>query len=194
MFYWPSLWLGRKESVKGRHFIRLSPLEGNPRETPKRALWPLIPVGGTGGVVALAKYHKSTSAVESWQCDHFISLQENVPPPKNWLDFSFWMCHGTIYLLKLCITFQLDHCTYVELHDIIRISGSQISNANSSGKKRHFCQEPIQKEQERSLKKKGNGAKIPKRWGSMTYRVWEGMNKHESYWARRKNKGEEWHP
>lgn len=28
--------------------------------------------------------------------------------------FLFWMCHCTIYLLKLCITFQRDHCTYVE--------------------------------------------------------------------------------
>lgn len=25
--------------------------------------------------------------------------------------FPFWMWHGAIYLLKLCITFQLDHCT-----------------------------------------------------------------------------------
>ena len=97
------------------------------------------------------------------------------------------MCHGTIYLLKLCITFQLDHCTYVELHDIIRISGSQISIANSSReKKQHFCQELIQKEHECSLRKRRGGTrgKIPKGgWGSMTYRVWVGINKHESHWG-----------
>lgn len=69
------------------------------------------------------------------------------------------MCRGTIYLLKLCITFQLDHCTvYVKLHDIIRISGSQISITNSSRKKQHFCKELIQKE----LVEVGERAKIPK--------------------------------
>lgn len=41
---------------------------------------------------------------------------------------------------------NLPSCTvYVELHDIIRISG-QISIAYSSRKKGHFCQELIQKQ------------------------------------------------
>lgn len=70
--------------------------------------------------------------------------------------FPFWMCHGTLYLLKLCINFQLDHCTvYVELHEIVRLLGSRISIANRSRKKQHFCLQPIQKEHDHSWRRGG---------------------------------------
>lgn len=55
----------------------------------------------------------------------FAVTRKSLKKEKHRQGFPFKMCHGTIYLLKLCITFQVDHCTvYVELHDIIRISGS----------------------------------------------------------------------
>lgn len=43
----------------------------------------------------------------------------------------------------------------LELHDIIRISGSRISIANVSRKKQQFCQELIQREHDRSVKRRG---------------------------------------
>lgn len=56
------------------------------------------------------------------------------------------MCHGTLYLLKLCITFQLDHCTvYVELHDVVRISEQAAKNCPEHRRQQQqFCQKLIQ--------------------------------------------------
>lgn len=95
--------------------------------------------------------------------------------------------HLFIKVMHNLPTWSLYSILYVELHDIIRVSGSQISIAISSRKKQQFCQELIQKEHDRSLWERREEGKIPNgRWGSMAYRVWERINKHESHWAVRK--------